>query len=315
MAAMSFITRCPTCSTAFRVVPDQLKLANGWVRCGHCNEVFEAILHRQANDDNQALLPQSTSWNEDIYLTHKPVDPMAALAGVDGPVADDVPTPLPAASPSAPPRSAAPAAQTLVADDDPWQLPVTSPAQTSASVAPTPPDETPVQELTFVRSALERQEAPLWQQGVSMVGVGVLGAAALLQALSFVVGHAQVPVLTPLVKGWCTVVPCGQVDYRLVESVLIESTALIRQEAPGAYRYEMMVVNQSEHMMTPPALELTLIDANDGVLVKKVLGAAEWMPAPGAIRPRSHVQAQLALNLSAKDAAEMSGYRAVLFYP
>lgn len=39
------ITHCPTCSTAFKVTPDQLKLANGWVRCGRCNAVFEAHLH------------------------------------------------------------------------------------------------------------------------------------------------------------------------------------------------------------------------------------------------------------------------------
>jgi predicted Zn finger-like uncharacterized protein len=39
------ITHCPDCATAFKVTPDQLKLANGWVRCGRCNAVFEARLH------------------------------------------------------------------------------------------------------------------------------------------------------------------------------------------------------------------------------------------------------------------------------
>lgn len=39
------ITHCPDCATAFKVTPDQLKLANGWVRCGRCNAVFEAHLH------------------------------------------------------------------------------------------------------------------------------------------------------------------------------------------------------------------------------------------------------------------------------
>jgi len=39
------ITHCPDCTTAFKVTPDQLKLANGWVRCGRCNAVFEAHLH------------------------------------------------------------------------------------------------------------------------------------------------------------------------------------------------------------------------------------------------------------------------------
>lgn len=43
MPAMSLATRCPACHTAFRVVQDQLKVSEGWVRCGRCNEVFNAL--------------------------------------------------------------------------------------------------------------------------------------------------------------------------------------------------------------------------------------------------------------------------------
>ncbi|MBP7566480.1 MAG: DUF3426 domain-containing protein [Burkholderiaceae bacterium] len=42
---MRQITRCPACGTLFRVVADQLKISDGWVRCGHCAEVFDAPLH------------------------------------------------------------------------------------------------------------------------------------------------------------------------------------------------------------------------------------------------------------------------------
>ncbi len=42
---MRLITRCPQCETTFRVIPDQLKLAQGWVRCGRCTRVFEADQH------------------------------------------------------------------------------------------------------------------------------------------------------------------------------------------------------------------------------------------------------------------------------
>ncbi len=45
---MSLITRCPVCGTMFKVVTDQLKVSQGWVRCGHCAEVFDASLHLQA---------------------------------------------------------------------------------------------------------------------------------------------------------------------------------------------------------------------------------------------------------------------------
>ncbi len=40
---MSLATRCTACGTVFRVVQDQLRVSEGWVRCGRCTEVFNAV--------------------------------------------------------------------------------------------------------------------------------------------------------------------------------------------------------------------------------------------------------------------------------
>ena len=40
---MSLATRCTACGTIFRVVQDQLKVSEGWVRCGRCQQVFSAL--------------------------------------------------------------------------------------------------------------------------------------------------------------------------------------------------------------------------------------------------------------------------------
>lgn len=48
---MSLITQCPACATMFRVVPDQLRISEGWVRCGHCDEVFDANAQLRNLDD------------------------------------------------------------------------------------------------------------------------------------------------------------------------------------------------------------------------------------------------------------------------
>lgn len=47
---MSLATRCPACATVFRVVQDQLRVSEGWVRCGRCGEVFNAA-HALVNID------------------------------------------------------------------------------------------------------------------------------------------------------------------------------------------------------------------------------------------------------------------------
>ncbi len=40
---MSMYTRCPHCDTVFRVTPQQLQVSSGQVRCGRCQEVFDAF--------------------------------------------------------------------------------------------------------------------------------------------------------------------------------------------------------------------------------------------------------------------------------
>ena len=67
---MSLITRCPACGTMFKVVPDQLKVSQGWVRCGHCAEVFDASLHLLPGDTTQ--LPPSALMPDPLPET--PVD-------------------------------------------------------------------------------------------------------------------------------------------------------------------------------------------------------------------------------------------------
>ncbi|THU01561.1 DUF3426 domain-containing protein [Lampropedia puyangensis] len=42
---MSLITRCPSCATKFKVTPEQLRVSEGWVRCGRCNNIFDATDH------------------------------------------------------------------------------------------------------------------------------------------------------------------------------------------------------------------------------------------------------------------------------
>ncbi len=66
---MSQITRCPHCATAFKVVADQLRISDGWVRCGHCKEVFDASEHLLISEPEQ-LLPDMPL--QDLPAAHTP---------------------------------------------------------------------------------------------------------------------------------------------------------------------------------------------------------------------------------------------------
>lgn len=54
---MSLITQCPACATMFRVVPDQLRISEGWVRCGQCEEVFDANAHLRTLNETSIPAP------------------------------------------------------------------------------------------------------------------------------------------------------------------------------------------------------------------------------------------------------------------
>ncbi len=74
---MALATTCPHCKTSFRLVPDQLKLRRGLVRCGVCRQVFSGVdTLRYIEDPTRVPAPE----------------------GADQPTAPPVAAPLPGAS-------------------------------------------------------------------------------------------------------------------------------------------------------------------------------------------------------------------------
>lgn len=67
---MSLATRCSACGTIFRVVEDQLRVSDGWVRCGRCAEVFDA--RAQLFDIDLEAPPP---WPAEVAATSPPPAP------------------------------------------------------------------------------------------------------------------------------------------------------------------------------------------------------------------------------------------------
>ena len=101
---MSQNTRCPSCATLFKVVADQLRISDGWVRCGQCKQIFDATAHLQQAPESEQLLPD-LEWQ----LGSGHVPPEAAGAETRVPVLDVPDSVVPAfliAPPPAPPSIA-----------------------------------------------------------------------------------------------------------------------------------------------------------------------------------------------------------------
>ncbi|WKB52024.1 zinc-ribbon and DUF3426 domain-containing protein [Eleftheria terrae] len=130
---MSLATRCPACHTTFRVVQDQLKVSEGWVRCGRCNEVFNAI--EGLFDLDRDPLPPAEVISPDYKRPS---------AGTEAPVMAEPPPAAPEARPEPPPPPPPP---------PPLPPPPPPPPPPAAPVAPAP-----LAEPHAARAAQEEQE-------------------------------------------------------------------------------------------------------------------------------------------------------------
>lgn len=157
---MSLATRCPSCSTTFRVVRDQLKVSEGWVRCGRCGEVFCALdsLFELERDFSPSQLPDEALAGDWAFAPQTTQQASAAARPADSSTPDGslavASSDSPQETPTRPatPFSAAidvaageailgdrpPAAEAPPDDSPPQAAPATTPAaaSTAANAAP-----------------------------------------------------------------------------------------------------------------------------------------------------------------------------------
>jgi predicted Zn finger-like uncharacterized protein len=239
------ITHCPQCDTAFKVSPQQLELAKGWVRCGRCSHVFEAALHFETPPDIPA-------------------------------------PPLPSADAPSLFRAAM------------------APAVAAHEVKPSSVNTVPAENTD---TAL-----PLgW-----LIGACMLVLALLMQ---FVVAQrnwlaAEEPALRPLLSALCA---CEVTWPREPEAVLIESSSFT--ESPqGGYTVQLRLKNTQHHPVAMPALELSLTDLQDQVLVRRVF-TAEDLSGKDHVQALRDVRSTLNFDLDVKVSQRVTGFRAFVFYP
>jgi predicted Zn finger-like uncharacterized protein len=239
------ITHCPKCETAFKVSPQQLELAKGWVRCGRCAHVFEAALHFETPPDIPA-------------------------------------PPLPSAD--APPLFRTAMAPAVVAQEaKPSQLKTDS-VQTTDEALP----------LKWVAAAC------------------VLAMVLLMQ---LVVSQrdwlaAEEPALRPLLSAMCG---CEVKWPREPEAVLIESSSFT-ENPQGGYTVQLRLKNTQHHPVAMPALELSLTDLQDQVLVRRVF-TAEELSGKDHVQALRDVRSTLNFDLDDKVSKRITGFRAFVFYP
>lgn len=323
---MSLATRCTSCGTVFRVVQDQLKVSEGWVRCGRCNEVFNALeglfdLERDpppewgeptsaqknaptdfrvvGDDDGPAPDEHDPSLvdriDEQIFGTRRSA--FGALGGLGsgerkGPDFADArfDTDLPPDT-----------------DDGPRLI---EPGSLESEES-TPGDESPA----FLVEA-ERQAR--WQSS----GVRKLLAAAVVLLSAGLGGQwlhhhrdlaaARWPAMRNALTAWCEVAGCTIGAPRRIEDISVESTALAKAASADAFRLSVVLRNRATSALALPWLELSLTDPNGQLVARRALGPEDFRVRAGAIESGTETTLQALLSTGT---ARVTGYTVEVFYP
>lgn len=305
---MAQITRCPSCGTMFKVVADQLKVSKGWVRCGHCAEVFDARLHMQQEADLAAPgLANAATHAEQDSPAPLPVNAVSPAP------ADEIFAQVllePEADAAATVPSDAGRQQTLAKAASSGPLRPTRPLSQQAG-----PSHAEMQGLAFMRQSRSRLfwSSPLVRGALGLLALVLLVSMGLQVALD---QRDHLAALEPSAKPWlqrlCEPFRCVVSPLRQLEFLAIEGSSFNKM-APQAYRLAFALRNVGALEVAAPAIELTLTDAQDQALARRVLNNSE-LGMPASIKPGSEWTGAVALRLS-PTLGEIAGYRILAFYP
>jgi predicted Zn finger-like uncharacterized protein len=316
---MSLATRCTSCGTVFRVVQDQLKVSEGWVRCGRCTEIFNALeglfdLERDAPPDWSPLSGHETA---EAVSALEPSSP----SGTHEPV---ISTPLPR-EPIAIDQSASPAVGSdwNRAEDGDVASALRSPVPVGAAESGTAEggysdlDVEPAAEPApnFLRDG----RRPSRRQG-SAAGIvtAIVSAALLVGLLGQITFHfrdiasARFPALRPWLISACDLLGCSIGPVHRIEDVAVESTALTRALGPDSFRLAVALRNRGTMTLAMPWLELSLTDSGGHLVARRALMPRDFPGAAPTLLPGAESALQLTL---ATGNAHITGYTVEVFYP
>ena len=254
---MSLATRCTACGTVFRVVRDQLRVSEGWVRCGRCQEVFNALdslfdLEREAPPPWQPATGADSATQEpeapppvdaaDIQLDLEPLLHTSATASTQPASTLDAHSVTPSETPQP------------TADFADARFPssfMTSELAPAGGGDTTVPDHSSVPAEAapeFVRraEAMQRQQS----RGARIAW----SAAALALSLLFTaqIGYhlrhwiaALWPQTQAQLEAMCAYTGCSIEPLRRIDSVAVESSGLTRVSGLDAYKLSVVLRNRS----------------------------------------------------------------------
>lgn len=193
----------------------------------------------------------------------------------------------------------------------------TAAATATSEVPPAPPrTERNPEEPSFVRAA--RRQA-LWRKPAVRIGLALLALVLLAALIGQILLHdrhrlaAAHPSWRPMLELLCTPLDCTVQPYRHIGSVVVESSTFNRVDG-GVYHFAVTLKNRSDLALEMPAVELTLTDANEQPVLRRVF-TPEELGAGHTLAAHAESSTTVLVRIAATGQPPMAGYRVLAFYP
>uniref|UniRef100_A0A2G7T8Y6 Zinc finger/thioredoxin putative domain-containing protein n=1 Tax=Chryseobacterium sp. B5 TaxID=2050562 RepID=A0A2G7T8Y6_9FLAO len=145
----------------------------------------------------------------------------------------------------------------------------------------------------------------------SLLGVGALAGQVMWgQRDALAVQH---PSLAPALQTLCAMAGCELQPRRQIGDVVIGSSGFRQLPRSGQYQWSLSLENRSDFPVAMPAVELTLTDAQDKLLLRRVIRLDQF-GAPAQIEGHGEWSVTAPVEVQGLEAA-VAGYRALVFYP
>jgi hypothetical protein len=309
------------------VVPDQLRISQGWVKCGQCGDIFDAAQHLvevpTAVEIEEPTLPEP-SHSESLVAASIDVPEQAASEWGTGVAArQDKRNSVAEVEVAGSEQTELQVESALgheVPHNDETQAHVNEAEQSPLSASDSRPLD--VDDIPVPASFMSRADKPVfWHRKLVRVFLSMLGSA-LCVSLAGQWVYQERDRLAVMYPSWhsgltqfCDAAGCAIRPLQQIESIAIDSAAFSKV-GRDQYRLSLTVKNQANFPLAMPSIELTLTDLQDQAIIRKILLPHDLAALSDHLAPVSEwpVAVTVAVAPEAKTSAVV-GYRLLAFYP
>lgn len=284
--------------TVYKVVADQMRISQGWVKCGQCGDIFDATLHLvQTSTETQA----------------KPIE-LLDHAAVE--ILSETPAEIPGGEDSGDD-------QLGVEPETLSELKSETEKESSIlnnlpSVEGTLQEDIPIERVSF----LQRVDlSSFWHRKVVKLVLSLIAFVLFLGLGGQWIYHerdrlaALHPEWKNVLQVFCDSFRCSVGPLKQIESIAIEAVSFKKIDA-NSFRLSLTIKNLANLVLALPSIELTLTNLQDQVIIRRVLLPQELGTSQDRLAPTTEWPVSVVIGVETESKATgVVGYRLLAFYP